>query len=246
MRIVSTGVASRLPPGSDLGCGLQEFCRAAGACARQPAGQLLCSRQRLLRGEALFQAGERLAAVYPISSGSFKADVVNDQGRVQVMGFYLRGEIAGLDGIASGYYGSRLIALEDGEVCAVSFAAVERACRSNAALQRRFLRAMAQEIAMQQNMMLVLGRMSAEERVVYFLLNLLARSPSPDSPVAALHLSMSRDEVGCYVGTTLETVSRVLSNLQQRGLLRVRGRNVTLCDVGALRRLIGQGRTQEL
>ena len=240
MRIVPVPL-SRLPlPVMNPACGLEGFCQAVELCQGPGTGQLACVRQKISRGDILVQVGERLSAVYPIRDGSFKADAVGDKGHLQVMGFYFRGEIAGLDGIANGSYCSRVIALEDSEVCVIPFAQLERACRFSPDLQRRFLRKLSGEITMQQNMMLVLGSLSAEERIASFLLELGSRFLARGDSFAELHLSMTREDIGSYIGSTLETVSRVFSRFNERGLLSVHGKHICLLDIPALQRLCGQ------
>ncbi len=198
-------------------------------------------RQRLTRGDTLVHVGERLSAVYAIRSGAFKADAVGDNGNLQVMGFYFRGEIACLDGIAHGHYCSRVTALEDSEVCIIPYSQLERACRLNSQLQRRFLRIMGGEITMQQNMLLVLGSMDAEQRIAAFLLDLGARSLARGHSFSDMHLAMTREDIGSYVGSTLETVSRVFSRFNERGLINARGKHICLLDIPGLQRLLGQG-----
>ena len=237
---VATPQSRQLPPIMAPVCGLEGFCQAVELCQGQGLGHIACVRHKYARGETLVQVGERLNSIYPIRIGAFKADAVGDKGNLQVMGFYFRGEIVGLDGIANGSYCSRVVALEDSEVCAISFVQLERACRLNAHLQRRFLGALAGEIAMQQNMMLVLGSMSAEQRLASFLLELRGRFQARGDAVAELHLSMTREDIGSYVGSTLETVSRVFSRFHERGLISVKGKHIGLLDIAALQRLAGQ------
>ena len=224
-----------IPRGGDAPCREGSFCPGKNnAC-------LSCTRKTLARGEALLQVGGRLEALYSVRTGCFKADVVNDKAAAQVMGFYLRGELIGLDGIASGRHCSRVTALEESEVCVLPFPGIERACSADRAVHRRFLRAMAKEIVMRQNMLLVLGSMSTEERLAFFLLNLSARLLALGHSAADMRLRMSRAEIGSYVGSTLETVSRMLSRLQQQGLISVHGKHIRLLDEAGLRRLVGVG-----
>ncbi len=134
-----------------------------------------CRVRRLKRGETLFRPGERFANVYGARSGSFKTFLVKPDGREQVYGFFIAGDILGLDGMGGGNHASGAIALESAEVCTVPFAAVEELSRKNPAVQRHLHGMFAREIVRNYYSMMVLGSLSAMERLVAFLLNFSKR-----------------------------------------------------------------------
>jgi CRP/FNR family transcriptional regulator len=221
-------------------CGLADFCACAEGTPEQLKWRKLsCTAKRLKRGEYLYNAGDPLQCLYPIRTGSFKTCAVTDQGREQVMGFYLRGEVLGLDSIGRPQHASTAVAIEDSEVCVVPFAHLEGLCLQNLALQRQFQKSMAREMAMAQNMVLVLGTMVAEERVAYFVLNLAARYEALGYSLSGTELRMSREEIGNFLGLKLETISRALSSLQHKGLIEVERKRIRILDIDNLRRMIG-------
>jgi CRP/FNR family transcriptional regulator len=150
------------------------------------------------------------------------------------------GEIMGLDAVATGKHESTATAIEDSEVCIVPFENFEELCMKTRPLQRHFHKVMANEISMEQSMMLLLGSMNAEERVVSFLLNLSARLFVRGYSSSEFNLRMTREDIGEYLGLTLETVSRALSGLQAQRLLDVDGKHLRILDLPGLKRRVGQ------
>jgi CRP/FNR family transcriptional regulator len=181
-----------------------------------------------------------LSTIYPIKAGFFKLCAVTELGDEQVMGFYMSGEIMGLDAVATQTHPSTATAMEDSEVCVVPFDNFENLCTNNQALQQRFHRAMALEISKEQSMMVLLGGGTAEERVVSFLLNLSARLLARGYSSSDFNLRMGREDIGSYLGLKLETVSRALSHLHEQGVLDVDGRHLRILDLPALQRLLGK------
>ena len=187
-------------PRSD--CGLGEYCTpvelSLGGLAEQSA--LVCTHKHLKLGQTLYRLGDRSGSIYPIKAGSFKVCTVTQRGDLQVMGFYMRGEILGLDAVATQRHSCTATALEDSEVCIVSFENFESLCLKTRPLQQHFHKVMATEIAMEQRMMLLLGSMNAEERVVSFLLNLSARLLVRGYSSSEFNPRMSREDIGDYLG----------------------------------------------
>jgi len=199
------------------------------------------ARRRMKRGERLFDAGDEFKSLYAIRSGFFKTSLVDGEGREQVTGFFMGGELLGLDGLGTSRYDSSAIALEDSEVCVMPYQLIEEIGREVPSLWRGLHVVLAREILRDHGVMLLLGSMCAEERLATFLLNLgkrlLRRGFSPSNFV----LRMTRDEIGSYLGLKLETVSRVFSTFQRRGLLEVRDKHVSITDIGQLERLLASG-----
>jgi CRP/FNR family transcriptional regulator len=198
------------------------------------------ARIRLRKGETLYRAGGPFAALYAIRSGSLKTVLLAEDGRDQVAGYHMPGEIVGLDGIANDAHECEAVALEDSEVCTLPFERMEQVARDNAAFQRNLHRHLSREIARQRMLMLLLGTMSAEQRLAAFLLDLSQRYQARGYSSSEFILRMTREEIGSYLGLKLETVSRLLSRLQREGLIQVQGRVIKLLERVTLKELVGQ------
>ena len=191
---------------------------------------MVYTRKRVKRGETLYRSGEAFESLYAVRSGFFKSSVVLEDGRDQVTAFHMAGEILGMDGIGTERHAADVIALEDSEVCVIPYARLEEA-----GLQRQLHKVMSRELVRDQGVMMLLGTMRAEERLAAFLLNLsqrfVARGYSPNE----FHLRMTRDEIGSYLGLSLETVSRLFSRFQTDGLISVQQKHIRILDVQGLR-----------
>ncbi|MBA4177822.1 MAG: transcriptional regulator [Leptothrix sp. (in: Bacteria)] len=207
-------------------------------------GKLAAERRVVARGALLFRQGDPLGALYEVHAGFFKSCVSDEQGRSQVTGFHLSGELLGLDALGSGQHGADAQALEDSVVCVMPFEPLNELLRDFASLQHEFHRLMSREITRDQSMMLVLGTLNAEGRIAAFLLDLTQRLQARGFSATALVLRMTREEIGSYLGLQLETVSRTFSKLQRDGVLEIRrNRELELRHPEALQRLVqGTGR----
>lgn len=195
-------------------------------------------RRRLKRGEVVFHAGDKFGAIYAINSGFFKAVNEDSAGREQVMGFFMRGELFGLDGIGAGQYGGTVQALEDSEIVVLPFAVLEHLSRGNQLMQRQLHAVLSREITRHHGVMMLLGSMTAEERLAAFLVNLSMRFARRGYSRSEFILRMKREEIGSYLGLKLETVSRKFTEFHKRGLLDVQGKHVRIADPVGLRRLL--------
>ena len=188
------------------------------------------TRKRVKRGETLYRAGEAFDSLYALRSGSFKSSAVLEDGRDQVTGFHMAGEIVGTDGIGTDRHTADLVALEDSEVCIIPYGRLEEA-----GLQRLLQKAMSRELVRDQGVMMVLGTMRADERLAAFLLNLSQRLVALGFSPSDFHLRMTRDEIGSYIGLSLETVSRLFSRFQDEGLITVQQKHVRILDIAGLK-----------
>jgi CRP/FNR family transcriptional regulator len=157
-------------------------------------------------------------------------------GREQVSGFHIAGELMGLDGVANGKHASSATALEDTEVCAIPYTHLTEMAAGNSSMQHVVSRLMSREIVREHSLMLLLGSMTAEERLAAFLLNLSQRLKARGYSDKEFHLRMSRAEIGSYMGIKLETVSRTFSAFQQQRLLEVDKRHIRIIDPEGLKR----------
>lgn len=221
-------------------CSLRELCLPVGL-NRDEMTQLdavIRQSRRLKRGEYLFRAGEAFKSMYAIRTGFFKTSISSHDGREQVTGFQMSGELLGLDGVSANAHSCDAIALEDAEVCELPFNRMESLGRDIPSLQRHFFRLMSREIVRDQSVMLLLGNMKAEERLAAFLLNLSQRFSTRGFAANDFILRMSREEIGSYLGLKLETVSRTLSKFQAQGWLKVEHKHIQLLQPDMLRELV--------
>lgn len=202
--------------------------------------QLITTRRKVKRKTPLFRSGETFHALYAIRTGVFKTCVTAEDGRDQVTGFHMAGEIVGLDGIVQDHHTCDAVALEDSEVCVLPFDRIGELSREVGALQHHLHRVMSREIVREHGVMLLLGSMRAEERVAAFLLNLVQRLQARGFSPSELVLRMTRQEIGSYLGLKLETVSRTFSRFAQEGVLEVQHRFVRIVDVERLRNVLAQ------
>ena len=221
-------------------CNLRELCLPAGLCIDdlERVENVVYARRRVKRGEALFNAGAEFSAVYAIRSGFFKSSVLDGEGREQVTGFSMGGELMGLDGLGSGVYNGTAVALEDSEVCVLPYSRIEQLSREVPALQRHLHSVLAREIVRDHGVMLLLGSMRAEERLATFLINLSRRFVRRGYSACDFHLRMTREELGSYLGLKLETVSRLFSQFQAERLIDVQQKHVRILDIAGLERVL--------
>ena len=221
-------------------CNLRELCLPVGFsdCEIKRLDALVKTRRTVQRGDTLFRTGGPFTALYAVRTGFFKTRISSEDGRDQVTGFQMAGELLGLDGISAERHTCDAVALEDSQVCVIPFDRLEDLSREFPDLQRQFHKIMSREIVRDHGVMLLLGSMRAEERLAAFLLNLTERLRARGFSESALVLRMSRAEIGSFLGLKLETVSRAFSKFQDDGVLEVRQRHVRVLDAAALRRLV--------
>jgi len=194
-------------------------------------------RRRVKQGELLFTSGDAFTSLYAIRSGFFKTCVSSEDGREQVTGFQMAGEIIGMDGIVSDQHNCNAVALEDAEVCVMPFATVEDLSRELPMLQRHVHKIMSREIVRENGVMMLLGNMRAEERLAAFLLNLVQRLHARGLSQSELVLRMTREEIGSYLGLKLETVSRAFSKFSDEGIIEVKQRYVKIMAPETLKKI---------
>ncbi len=222
-------------------CGLLRLCLPAGLEEGdiQKLDSIVQRKREFEAGDYLFRSGSPLRAIYALRSGSAKAIVGDDSGAEQVIGFYLPGELLGLEAIEQGCHRIDAVALERVSVCAIPFERLEELSGRIPGLQRQLLHIMSREIHTEQNLIRQLGTRQAAGRVACFLLDFSQRLQRRNLDGEEFLLQMSRQELASYLGLAVETVSRTLGNLQDSGLIRVIGRRVRLLDTERLCQLAG-------
>jgi CRP/FNR family transcriptional regulator len=219
-------------------CHLRDLCLPCGLEGSdvQRLDSLLFGRRRIRTGETLYRPEDRFQFIYAVRSGTFKSSLTLADGREQVSGFHMAGELMGLDGVAQGRHASAATALEDAEICAIPYAPLSELAAGSSDMQMVMARLMSREIVREHSLMMLLGSMNAEERLAAFLINLSQRLKARGYSSHEFHLRMSRAEIGSYLGMKLETVSRTFSAFQQQRLLEVDKRHIRILDLEALAR----------
>ena len=224
-------------------CSLRELCLPVGLRPDEfeQLDTVIKQSHRLKKGEFLFRSGESFHSLYAIRTGFFKTTVASQDGRDQVTGFFMSGELIGMDGICTHSHSCDAVALEDSEVCELPFGHMEALSKEIPSIQTHFFRLMSREIVRDQGVMLLLGNMRAEERIAAFLLNLSQRLHHRGFAANDFILRMSREEIGSYLGFKLETVSRTLSRFHQEGLIVVEHKHIRLLKPELLNQMVSGG-----
>jgi CRP/FNR family transcriptional regulator len=221
---------------------LRELCLPVGMSEEQMGrlDTLVTTRRTIPRGETVFRTGDGFQSLYAVRTGFFKTCVSSEDGRDQVTGFQMSGELLGLDGIGSDRHECDAVALEGSVVCVIPYGQLEGLSHEITDLQRVFHKIMSREIVRDHGVMLLLGSMRAEERLAAFLLNLTQRLHARGYSQSSLVLRMTREEIGSYLGLKLETVSRTFSKFHEEGVLEVKQRQISILDAEALKKLVNQ------
>jgi len=227
-------------------CNQKEICMPAGLSPHEieRIEDIVGSRRKVRRGNTLFRSGEKFTSIYAIRTGFFKTTVASEDGRDQVTGFQMSGEILGLDGIVDSHHTCDATALEDAEVCIMPFDRMEEVSKDIPIFQRHLHKIMSREIVREHGVMLLLGSMRAEERLAAFLLNLVQRLHARGFSQHELNLRMTREEIGSYLGLKMETVSRIFSRFVDERIIEVKQRHVRILNPEALNHLVNHPEPQ--
>lgn len=223
-------------------CAAGELCLPGGLPEdEQIALERIVRRRRVLaKGQTLYRMGDALRAIYAVRRGSVKTTLLAHDGRVQVTGFYLPGELIGVDAIDAGRFPCDAIALEATELCEIPWPELNRLAARIPGLNQQLVRLMSREILREEKLLMMLGHFGAEARLAACLLNLHARYGRLGAGGDRFTLPMSRQDLGDYLGLALETVSRFLTRLHEDGLLDVQGRDVRVLDPARLQAMVSQ------
>lgn len=237
-----------VPVGKSVGCGvscsscsLRQVCLTRGLEGENldAMDELTRAKRRIAKGAVLYRNGDAFASLYALRSGSFKSICSSRAGDEKVTGLYLPGAVMGLEAINERRHGYDAVALEDSEVCVIPYLQLMQLAHRIPELQTQLLRILSDEISPDHGLMLLMGAMDAEQRIVAFLLSISRRYERLGYAASRFALRMTRHEIGSYLGLTLETVSRVLSRLQRDYLIDAHQKEIVLRDIVALRERAG-------
>ena len=211
-------------------CSMHQLCppMGLGEADMSRLDDIIGRRRKVAKDTMLYRIDDPFTNLYAIRLGHFKTFQVSPNGEQQVTGFQMAGELLGMDAISTDRHHCDAVALEDSEVCEIPFPRLEELFGTIPTLLHHFHRMMSQEITREQNVMLLLGNMRAEQRFAAFLVNLSARYAARGYSASTFQLRMSREEIGNYLGLTIESISRLLSRFKKQNLLRVSNREIEM------------------
>lgn len=192
------------------------------------------------KGEHLFHQGETFTTVYAVRAGTIKSYTLTNEGEEQITGFYFPGELVGMSGVDGVTYPVSAKVLETTTVCEIPYERLDDLAGQMPELRRQMLRTMSKELRDDQQMMMLLSKKNAEQRVATFLIKLSTRFRARGYSATQFRLSMSRNEIGNYLGLAVETVSRIFTRFQAMSLIRVDGKEIELCNLSELYDLAGE------
>ncbi len=239
-----SGCVSDKPSISEIGqketscedCSAFNLCFAHDISAeeREEINRVLKRQQPVERSDHLFHGGQTARTVSVVRSGSVKAYQLSQEGDEIVSGFYLPGEIIGLDAISGERHPGFAMALEDSRTCEIPFKDFVSMLKTSPKLNQVMLRLLSEEMAETRELLLVVGRLDARTRVALFLMSMSRRLARRNQDPDQFRLTMDRRDIANYLGLTIETVSRTLSALQREEVIEVRGKLVRVLNRPAL------------
>lgn len=223
-------------------CSLHQLCLPLGISEGDldRLEQIISRKRPIRRGEHLYSQGEPFRSIYAVRTGSVKLYTIGDDGTEQVNGFYLPGELVGLEGVSDNHHPSAAQALETTSVCEIPFQRLDQLIGDLPSLRHQVLRIMGREIRDEHNLLMLLGKKDAEAKLAAFLLSLSNRFNDRGFSPAEFRLSMTRSDVGNYLGLAVETISRLLGRFHDSGILTADGKLIRVHDLATLRRLAGE------
>jgi CRP/FNR family transcriptional regulator len=198
-------------------------------------GHLMEHQGPFKKGDYIYRTGDKFKYIYAIEEGAVKTYGITRDGREQVTGFHLSGEMLGIDAIDSDMHPCNAVALEHSRVCAFPFNKLERLAQEIPGLQRELTRILSRELLREERMMMTLGATSAEQRIARFLYNMYQRKAERGMRDDMLELCATRQDIGNYLGLAVETVSRQLAHMQESGIIDVKSRMIHVRDLEALK-----------
>ncbi len=219
-------------------CGFSHLCIPVSLDKKEleSLDEIIERKKPFHKTDLLASPGETFRSLYAIRSGSFKSYITSEDGEHQITGFHLPGDIVGFDAIRENTYQSYTQALETSMVCEIPYDTVDQMSAQLPSLRRQMMNIMSSEIKQDHDLMMLLNKRTAEERIAHFLLNLSERFAARGFSPTEFNLTMTRNEIGNYLGLTVETVSRLLSRFQKEQLIAVNGKLIEITDMSSLRK----------
>ncbi len=222
-------------------CNLFQLCLPVGidAADLERLDHIIKRRRPLKRGEHLFHEGCEFQSIYAVRSGSLKTYSAASDGQEQVTGFHLPGELLGLEAISRRRHPCAAKALETTSVCEIPYERFEELCAELPSLQQLLLQVMSKELLHEHTLLQMHGKKGADERLASLLLSISSRYKARGFSPTDFHLSMSRNDIGNYLGLAVETVSRLFTRFQKERLLTVQRKHIRILEPRRLADLAG-------
>ena len=224
-------------------CSLVELCLPRGLTRDELEvfEQVVTRKKPLKKSEYLYRSGEPMTSLYTVKTSAFKANIDSVDGQENIVGFFMPGELMGLDGIASGQYQCDMIALSDAHVCQLSYSEFEHIAERFPVLRREILSISSTNMTIAQKMLMFIGKRPVEERLAMFLINIAQRFKARGLSETRFQLPMSRHDIANYLGMAPETISRQFKKLKDQGLVSIQNRDLIINDTVALRNSVASG-----
>lgn len=222
-------------------CGINQLCLpyTLDKTSLEELDSIIERKRPYQKGEILFSDGEPLLSLFAVRSGSIKSYILNEVGDYQITNFHMPGDLIGFTSIAENEYQGFAEALETSMVCEIPFQHLETLSQKVPTLQKQVLRLMSEELNNDKRLLTSINSRSAESRMATFFIELSSRFEARGLSPIEFRLSMTRAEIGNYLGITVETVSRIMSKLQKQSSINVEGRLIQILDKYSLQRLAG-------
>jgi CRP/FNR family transcriptional regulator len=217
-------------------CNLQELCLPRGLNPKDMEKlELVVKGSRPVeKGKHIFRADDVFEAFYAVRSGSVKVYIIDEAGEEQIIGFYFPGEIIGFDGIEHHKHSCFAISLETTSFCSIHYDKIIEISSQLPNFQDQLLRLVSRELSTENKLLLTINKRNAEERMATFLVSLSSRFHKLGYSAKEYNLPMSRQDIGNYLGLTIETVSRLFTKFQRNGLVKINRKAISLEDLPAL------------
>jgi CRP/FNR family transcriptional regulator len=240
----SSAEPQRTVSGSKCGqCAFRDLCLPVGLSEQETLqlDRIISRRRRVARDEPLYQSGKRFDTLYAVRFGHFKTACIDARGDQHITGFHMAGDVIGMDAIGTGSHDCSAMALEDSEVCEIPYARLQGLLVQMPHLMAHFHRMMGREIVREQSVMLFLSNMRADQRIANFMIGLSQRYLQRGLSPRRFQLRMSREDMGAYLGLTVECISRQLARFRANGWIVLDRRELEITDMPALLSLTSDG-----
>lgn len=223
-------------------CSLNELCFPHGMTEEDMTvlDSIVEQHRPLHKNDCLYRQGDNATALYAVRSGSIKTSIESPNGDEQIVSFHLPGELIGLDGFLDDMHACTAVSLETTSVCELPLDKLESLCQRLPRLQKQMRRIIGKEVNDEHAMLLLLGKMGAEEKVATFLLSISRRMKERHWKATEFLLSMPRQDIANYLGLAVETVSRLFAHYQDEGIIKVDRRHITILDMDRLTAIVGE------
>ena len=204
----------------------------------QALDKLIHSKKNYHKGDIIYKAGDEFKNLYAIRIGSVKIYSINEQGDEQITSFHMSGDVIGFDAIADNEHLSFAQALESTSICEIPFFDFQELNKNYPALNLRLLKLISQEISTKKNLMMMISKQTAEQRLASFLLHLINNLKQRKLSQEQIKLTMTRYEIGNYISLTVETISRILTKFQENNIIEVSGKYITILNPDSLEKIL--------